>query len=598
MATVRNLMKMFCQAVKIDKVFLFLFMCHIVLMSAANMILIYIPKMSADLIFSGFENMNLLYLTILFIVLDAVFEFAVDCIQDFFNNRIFAIRYGFIGKLSKKFTSLDYSKVMRKEYIDKGTFAFKAMKSNDIGIQGILREVFGLFTSVITVFLMSAVILKLHFSILFCCVAPAIFSVFLQKARNNMNFRFSKEITAWDRKTENMRNLIYDIRNGKELRIYGAGNLLLNKYNQLMEKQRKERDKNLRQNHAYEACGMMVEKGAALCIYVILIYFYFRRNLTLGDFVLFSGAGTNLTLWLRNAIAKGASVVNNSKYINSYYEFLDLEDKGAETEKQHMDSLQKMTIEFRNVSFRYPQTSSDALKNVSLTIHSGEKVALVGMNGAGKSTLVSLLVGLYEPTEGEILVNGVNMNRYHREEYWSLIAPLFQDINIYAFDVRQNVSLGERSRVDINKVEAGLAEVGLLDKMKKLRQGLGTMLTKEIDPDGVQLSGGESQRLAFSRTLYRDKPLMLVLDEPSAALDPLAEAALYQDFLTFCGNRAALFISHRLASVSVCERIILLKDGEVLETGTHTELMAKNGEYAELYRIQSEFYHSCRGSVK
>lgn len=119
-----------------------------------------------------------------------------------------------------------------------------------------------------------------------------------------------------------------------------------------------------------------------------------------------------------------------------------------------------------------------------------------------------------------------------------------------------------------------------------------------IDPDGVQLSGGESQRLAFSRTLYRDKPLMLVLDEPSAALDPLAEAALYQDFLTFCGNRAALFISHRLASVSVCERIILLKDGEVLETGTHTELMAKNGEYAELYRIQSEFYHSCRGSVK
>ena len=592
MKTIKNIVKMFDQAVMLDKGFIFVFILYTVLSSLANIILLYIPKFSAELVGANFKNVNLLYLTALAIVLTAIFEFGSEWMFDIFNSRIFPIRFGFIGKLSEKFSSLDYCKIMQEEYVTKGSFAFNAMKSNDVGVQCVLREIFVIFSSLLSIILATGILSNLHISIVLLCVIFAVVSFVLQKERDKLYFKFAKDRVKLDNRVSNSLNLLYDIRYGKELRMYDTNKLILNQYSSLMKEQRKRNNRNNLKFQIFNICGVILDKGKNICIYFVLIYLYFQSNMSLGDFILFIGASTELSLWLKNFIIHFSAIANNGRYINEYYDFLSISDESSKTEELHVDHVKDMTIEFRDVSFRYPESNKYVLQNVSLTIHNGDTVALAGLNGAGKTTFIYLLMRLYEPTEGAIFLNGVNINRYYKKEYWTLINPLFQDFNIFAFDIRQNVSLKTKKLTDDQKVEKALGKINLLEKIKQLPTSTKTMLTKEIDSDGLQFSGGESQRLAFARTLYRDNSLLLILDEPSASLDPLAEADLYKEFKELSRGKTSLFISHRFASVSFCDYVIFLNDGKVSEIGTHKELIEKNGTYAELYKIQSDFFHS------
>lgn len=281
--------------------------------------------------------------------------------------------------------------------------------------------------------------------------------------------------------------------------------------------------------------------------------------------------------------------------INNYREYLETEDNTNRGEGVPIPEGE-CEIEFRNVTYTYGGAEKPTLSNLSFTLHKGEKLALVGLNGAGKTTIVKLMCGLYDPTEGEILLNGVNVKEYNREEYFKLFSAVFQDISLMAVSVAENIS-GQPAENTVNELLVDcMKKSGIYEKVMTLPQQEKTPLVRSVYQNSVDLSGGEKQKLALAKALYKGAPILL-LDEPTAALDAIAEQQMYTNYLEFSKARSSLFISHRLASTRFCDRIIMIENGGIAECGTHAELMKHNGKYAELYNLQSSYYNDEEVSV-
>lgn len=245
-------------------------------------------------------------------------------------------------------------------------------------------------------------------------------------------------------------------------------------------------------------------------------------------------------------------------------------------------------LRLEGVSYRYPGAEKDTIHKLDLTVRPGENLAIVGLNGAGKTTLVKLLCGFLDPTEGRVLLNGQDIRPYNRRDYYKLFAAVFQDFSVLSATVAENVAQC-RTGIDEARVWHCLDEAGLTEKVQSLPKQLETQIGREVYEDGVELSGGQTQRLMLARALYKDAPV-LVLDEPTAALDPIAENDIYQKYNEMTAGKTSLFISHRLASTRFCDRILYLKDGRVAEEGTHEELLKRGGGYADLFEVQSQYY--------
>ena len=277
-----------------------------------------------------------------------------------------------------------------------------------------------------------------------------------------------------------------------------------------------------------------------------------------------------------------------SQYIDDYRAFVDQVTPSHIKEKQNeVKASNTHEIVFENVSFQYPGNENYALKNISLTIHPGERLSIVGYNGAGKSTLIKLICRLYSPTEGRILYNGTDIETLKYEEYAQLLSVIFQDYNIYAMTVRDNVVLN--GRPDDGALMSVIEKSGLSEKIKGLPNGFDAQLGKDFDENGIEFSGGEAQKLSCARAYYKNAPIV-ILDEPTASLDPISEHQLYTRFNDIIGEKTAIYITHRLASVRFCNRIVVLAHGEVIEYGTHEELMENKNLYYEMFTKQSEYY--------
>jgi ABC-type multidrug transport system fused ATPase/permease subunit len=269
---------------------------------------------------------------------------------------------------------------------------------------------------------------------------------------------------------------------------------------------------------------------------------------------------------------------------------MELESKSLKGKAELPEtSADGLVFTFENVSFCYPYQSEPSLKNINLTINNKERLSIVGENGAGKTTLIKLLMRFYEPTTGRILLNGMDIRQIDYRKYLDIFSSVFQDFKLFAFRIVDNITSLQGSAAEARKVEESLVKAGIHEKIQSLEKGLDTYLYKLYEEDGVELSGGESQKLAIARALYKDAPVV-VLDEPTAALDPRAEFEIYTKFLQMVDNKTAVFISHRLSSARFCDRIVVLKDGAIAESGSHDELMARNGYYAELFNMQAQFY--------
>lgn len=276
-------------------------------------------------------------------------------------------------------------------------------------------------------------------------------------------------------------------------------------------------------------------------------------------------------------------------HLQKLFDYLDLPNhmyQGSLTVEKRDDN--EYYVEFRNVSFRYPNTDTYVLKHVNLKFKVGEKLAVVGMNGSGKTTFIKLMCRLYDPTEGEILLNGVNIKKYDYNEYMSIFSVVFQDFRLFSFSLGQNVSAS--ASYDREKVIECLKKAGFAECLNSLPNDLDTFLYKDIDAEGVEISGGEAQKLALARALYKNTPF-IILDEPTAALDPISEYEVYSKFNEIAGTKTSIYISHRLASCRFCDKIAVFHEGEIIQIGSHEELLADSkGKYYELWNAQAQYY--------
>ena len=405
--------------------------------------------------------------------------------------------------------------------------------------------------------------------------------------------KFSDAMAPTWRKMNYLESTTKNFDFAKDIRLFNMSNAFFNQLSGVNETY-----KELNRKHHNRMVLWEVSLGSVLIVQKILMYTWLVYNVVTGayqisDFVLYVGlvstfhASVGYVNWIYSDMR------TNSLMINDYRNFVDWkEDRETADEKDgHITeiNLDKFEFRFENVSFKYPGHDNYVLKNVNLTIKNGAKLAVVGVNGAGKTTFIKLMMNLYEPSEGRILLNDVDIKEYNREEYFKLFSPVFQNVECFAMPIYQNISFAEEDKTDMNKINEVLEQSGLSEKINSYEKGIHTNLLKIFDKEGIDLSGGEKQRLAMARALYKDGKVV-ILDEPTAALDALAEDRMYREFENMIYGKTAVFISHRLGSTRFCDKIAMFEDGTIVEEGTHEELMAKNGKYAYMFGIQSQYY--------
>ena len=338
----------------------------------------------------------------------------------------------------------------------------------------------------------------------------------------------------------------------------------------------------------YGIIGILQGLIPDLAVFLVTAAKAFLGMFGIGNFVLYRGTVKRFIHAVSELVSELTRLRENNQYLEQVYQFLDLPDDmyHGTLAVEKRDDID-YEVEFRDVSFRYPGTDVWVLKHVDMKFKIGDKLAIVGENGSGKTTFIKLLCRLYDPTEGEILLNGINITRYRYDEYMSLFSVVFQDYQLFQFSLAANVS--GALDYDGEKVRKCLIQAGFGDKLAQLEKGIDTVLGRDYENDGVDLSGGEEQKVALARALYKDAPFM-VLDEPTAALDPLAEAAVYENFQRLVVDKTAVFISHRLSSCRFCDDVAVFHKGRLVQHGRHDDLVAQEGKYQELWSAQAQYY--------
>ena len=497
--------------------------------------------------------------------------------------------YSHIQKaLFEKSSSVELACFEDPDFYDKYV---KAISEANNRTQQVLGSLGDIVYFIFNAFATSFIIFTIDPVLIVFALIPFMVSILFGKRLNKVRYNYNMEMQEKSRKRDYVKRVFYLADYAKEMRLTNINRVMFKKFYEAIKELKgvikKYGLKVALLDYLFIAVNdIIVFLGAILySAYKTLV----SKSMLYGDCVVVINGINNVAWSLRNMADVFIQFQNHSLYIDNLRYFLEYKP-AIDENREGLDPPDNCLLTLKDVSFKYAGQEDYSLKNINFTIKQGEKIALVGHNGAGKTTLVKLLMRLYDVTEGEIQLNGRPIKEYKLKGYRNLFSVVFQDFKVFAVSVLENILLkADITKEEKNRAVSGMKDAGIYDKVMSLEKGCETVLTKEFDENGAVLSGGETQKIAISRVFARDCPIA-ILDEPSSALDPLAEYAMYEAMMNACRDKAVIFISHRLSSAVLADRVYLMEKGEIIESGTHRELLEKGGKYADMWSKQAEKY--------
>lgn len=568
------------------------------IMAAFNVFMLPILiKLIIDQVENGNDRNSLFLLVGIYTILAIIIYAATGYFENQEWWRILYCRMNFMKEVMRKALTMDYEKLEDSHVLDCHQKAMNATNDANKGVEGMMRSMISVSILILQIMASAAIICTLN-PLLVLIMLSIILLQFIPVDRTKKKDKREvwDALTPFWRKLYHLNFLTRDFEFAKDVRLYDMSSWIYHKHigvnKEVQDKVKESRNMWMKCHSTVQICNFIQET----ILYAWLVYWVLFKGLSIGNFTLYVAAVRSFSSSVGNFLWQYAMMRNQSMEVNDFRGFLEFrKDEKSKSYLPMSTVLQQKNGEticefkFEDVSFCYEGQTKYALENLNLTVASGKRLAVVGLNGAGKSTMIKLLCRLYEPTSGKILLNGVDIREFDKNEYYKIFAPVFQNVEVYAFPISENVSMRVPCETDCKRAEKCLEEAGLGAKIKSLDKGVQTQLLKILYDDGIDMSGGEKQKLALARALYKDAPVVL-LDEPTSALDAIAEYNLYKNFDHLIENKTAIYISHRLSSTRFCHSIAMFKDGKMIEYGTHDELMDKDGEYAELFRIQAQYY--------
>lgn len=532
-------------------------------------------------------NQGIIIIVSVFFAFGALIYFLKQWLQDSTYPRITELRIDYIRDQCVKLLNMDYPYMESATFLEKYNKALESTSNNSEGIEGIYHKLFEL-PQLGTIVLVLAFFIGFKNPIILLAIlvnigVTTLISVYVQK----YEYKRKEALAKKERRVYYYGKVSKDFMYGKDVRVYSLKDRIDDNF-RLEIKGYIDVFKVIK-NREY-ALGFITLATlflSDLATYGVLTYLTFK-GMSISDYSMYVIAASTLSLQMTTLSENITFIMREYLYVRDFYEFMDADLGEHGGDLKAIPKEESMAIEFKKVTFAYPGTDKYILKDFSLTIPKGQKLAIVGINGAGKTTFVKLLTGLFKVNEGEILINGININEYKKIELYKMFGAVFQEVNILALTIAQNIAC-TLENIDYKKLDKVLKQVGLYEKVYELKDNVNTTMLKIIDENGVVFSGGESQKLAIARALYKGGNCV-IMDEPTAALDALAEAEIYNKFDLLTEGKTAIYISHRLASTKFCDAIALLDETGLREYGTHDELMENKGSYYDMFVTQGKYY--------
>lgn len=569
----------------ISKTYIPLIISASIFKSLAPFINIIMPKFILDELM-GEKRVKVFVLLVSIVVLgNAVFIL----INRYFDTKLdianLSLMNGFELHLGKHIMNMDFESLEDPNVLDKKEKALYPINVHN-AISKMINNITILIQTIITLAGLVAIVSTLNIFLIIIIITIVIINSFIFKKSQETQFSFHQKIAPINRQYSYHYNIASDFSMAKDIRIYNMSSYIIKKIDAYNDKALNIFSKMFRVMRKYEGISNINLQVQMFLTYSYMVWKVLENAISIGDFTMYISAANSFSTMVSAFLTQFIEFRQMCRYLDIYLQFESIKPK-CHNGKVKTSGINDVSIEFKNVWFKYPHAEEYTLKDVSIIIKNGEKLSVVGQNGAGKTTFIKLLCRLYEPEKGQILVNGIDTSKYDFNEYIKLLSVVFQDYKFFPLTIKENMVFDRKC--DENNLNKSLEKVGILRKVLSLPKGIDTFLYKNFDKKGVELSGGEMQKLAIARAIYKNSPIV-VLDEPTSALDPYSEYEIYSRFNELIQNKTSVYISHRLSSCKFCDKIAVFDKGELIEYGTHIELERLNGKYSEMWHSQAQYY--------
>lgn len=587
-----NIKYMLTNWLKWDKKSLIYFFIRVPALVFQPIITAYIPKAMIDCINEEATVGRLTLVVGLLSVFVVLTTWLAPFMQELLNGsaRIIRMRYAVLA--FEKNLNTAYTNIESPSGREKNKRAMEFYRSYYSGSADFLDSSNQFCVCIVGVIASLALIYKINIIMILLILATCVCEFFLLKFLNAKEKKTKDERSSIFVRFDFYYNLCRDFSAAKDIRLYGFTDYFLHAVAKIIYELETINQKYMRQSVKVGGTRALLNLVRELVAYAYLTYLVCRGRLSVSDFIFYFGIITGFSNWIMNAVYQYSSLERCCNDCAAFREFVESTDESENKPDIDFNSID--SIEFKNVSFTYPSAEKSTINDMSFKVNKGENIAIVGENGAGKTTAIKLLCGLYYPTMGDILINGKSSRDFSSNSHFNLFSVVFQDYYFMPMTVAENICT--TSNYDKERLFAAFDKAGISDKINSLPDKENSYMIKDVYKDAVDFSGGEKQKLLLAKAIYKSAPV-LILDEPTAALDPIAENELYLKYNEMTEGKISFFISHRLSSTRFCDRILFIKDGRIVESGTHEELMALKGSYYRMYQVQCYYYKENGGEA-